>query len=133
MSRIETREHAVIFVYQSTFEGNSDFDEHFKSYTELNFELEEDLEYFKTVVSGVINSKSEIDENISKYLKKWTINRLPKMDLAILEVAVYEILNCSDIPTSVSINEAVKLAKKYGLDDSSKYINGVLSSVEKSL
>lgn len=133
MSRIETRENAVIFLYQATFKNNESYEEQFEQYLELNEIIADDVDYFKTVTSGVFNSKTEIDETLSKFLKKWTINRLPKMDVSILEVAAYEIMNCSDIPTSVSINEAVKLSKKYGTDDSSKYINGVLSSLEKSL
>ena len=61
------------------------------------------------------------------------MDRIPKLDKAILETAIYEISYNDDIPTGVAINEAVKLAKKYGTDDSYSYINGVLSSYEKSL
>lgn len=133
MSRIETREHAVVFIYQAGFKENQVFDEHFDKYVSLNDSLNDDLEYFKKVVSGVLNSKDEIDSKISGFLKNWTISRLPKLDVAVLEVAFYEILYCDDIPTSVSINEAVKLSKKYGTDNSQSYVNGVLSSFEKSL
>ncbi|MCR5803425.1 MAG: transcription antitermination factor NusB [Clostridia bacterium] len=132
MSRIETRESAVIFVYQSTFKDIS-YEEQLDQYIALNEELLDDIEYFKTVTSGVIEKKEELDENISKFLKNWTINRLPRMDVAILEVACYEILYVDEIPTSVAINEAVKLSKKYGTPDSGSYVNGVLSSFEKSL
>ncbi|MBO7452062.1 MAG: transcription antitermination factor NusB [Clostridiales bacterium] len=131
MSRIETRESAVIFVYQSTFKDES-YEDQLDQYLALNEELNEDADYFKTLTSGVISKKEEIDNKISEFLKKWTISRLPRMDLAILEVATYEILHMEDIPTSVAINEAVKLSKKYGTPDSSSYINGVLSSLEKS-
>ena len=131
MSRIETRESAVIFVYQSTFKDEP-YEDQLDQYLALNEELNEDADYFKTLTSGVISKKEEIDNKISEFLKKWTISRLPRMDLAILEVATYEILHMEDIPTSVAINEAVKLSKKYGTPDSSSYINGVLSSLEKS-
>lgn len=133
MSRIETREHAVIFVYQSTFKSEQTFDEQYDQYVELNEIVKEDEEYFKKITMGVMSSQTVLEEKISQFLKKWTINRLPKMDVAILEVATYEILFCDDIPTSVSINEAVKLSKKYGAEESSSYVNGVLSSLEKSL
>ncbi|MBO7424354.1 MAG: transcription antitermination factor NusB [Clostridiales bacterium] len=132
MSRIETRESAVIFVYQSTFKDIS-YEEQLDQYIALNEELLDDIEYFKTVTSGVIEKKEELDEKISKFLKNWTINRLPRMDVAILEVACFEILYVDEIPTSVAINEAVKLSKKYGTPDSGSYVNGVLSSFEKSL
>ncbi|MBO4408609.1 MAG: N utilization substance protein B, partial [Clostridiales bacterium] len=64
---------------------------------------------------------------------RWKLERLPMTDRIILEIAVYEILTVEDIPTSVSINEAVKLAKKFGTESSSSYINGVLSNFVKSL
>lgn len=132
MSRIETRESAVIFIYQATFKDIS-YEEQLDQYLALNEEINDDLDYFKDVTSGVINKKQELDDLISKFLVKWTISRLPRMDLAILETAAYEILHVDDIPTSVAINEAVKLSKKYGTPDSSSYVNGVLSSLEKSL
>lgn len=132
MSRIETRESAVIFIYQSTFKDIS-YEEQLDQYIALNEELLDDIEYFKNVTSGVISNKQELDDLISKFLVKWTISRLPRMDLAILETAAYEILYVDEVPTSVAINEAVKLSKKYGTPDSSSYVNGVLSSLEKSL
>ncbi len=132
MSRIETRESAVIFIYQSTFKDIS-YEEQLDQYIALNEELLDDIEYFKNVTSGVISKKQELDDLISKFLVKWTISRLPRMDLAILETAAYEILYVDEVPTSVAINEAVKLSKKYGTPDSSSYVNGVLSSLEKSL
>ena len=95
--------------------------------------ITEDPVFFTDLIYGVINNREEIDEKFVPFLKKWKLERLPLTDRVILEIAVYEILNMDDIPTSVSINEAVKLAKKYGADSSSSYINGVLSTFEKSL
>ena len=135
MTRTETREKAVIFLYQLTFkevEGVT-FEDRLQQYTELNPELAEDSVYFNSVVRGVIENKAAIDEKISSFLNKWELSRLPRVDVAILEVSFYEITNMDDIPTGVAINEAVRLAKKYGTDDSSSYINGVLSAFEKSL
>lgn len=132
MSRIETRESLVAFIYQTEFR-TEDIEEQIKLYIDNNPEIEEDREYFFTLALGIMDNKDSIDAEISKFLKNWTIDRIPKLDRAILETAVYEIKNCEDIPTSVSINEAVKLAKKYGTDNSQSYINGVLSSFEKSL
>ncbi|EPZ60141.1 transcription antitermination factor NusB [[Clostridium] sordellii ATCC 9714] len=74
-------------------------------------------------------NKSTIDELISKYAKNWTINRMAKVDLAILRLAVCEILYVPNIPTKVSINEAIELAKLYCDDKSPKFINGILGSV----
>ena len=132
MSRIETREAVVFFVYQFDFRSET-IDEQVSIYVNSNKELEEDIEYFRTTVTGIITNRDSLDESISKYLKNWTLDRIPKLDKAILETAIYEISYNDDIPTGVAINEAVKLAKKYGTDDSYSYINGVLSSYEKSL
>ena len=132
MSRIETREAVVFFIYQYEFRSEN-IEDQIKIYVENNQDLEEDIEYFRSTVTGIIDNREALDESITKYLKNWTLDRIPKLDKAILETAIYEISYNDDIPTGVAINEAVKLAKKYGTDDSYSYINGVLSSYEKSL
>lgn len=132
MSRIETREAVVFFVYQFDFRSET-IDEQISIYINSNEELKDDIDYFTNTVKGIVANRDSLDESISKYLKNWTLDRIPKLDKAILETAIYEISYNEDIPTGVAINEAVKLAKKYGTDDSYSYINGVLSSYEKSL
>ena len=132
MSRIETREHALEFLFQTGFR-NDPVSEQFNLFKEANPDIAEDEAYFLDVVYGVINNRDELDEKFVPFLKRWKLERLPMTDRIILEISVYEILNVEDIPTSVSINEAVKLAKKYGTDSSSSYINGVLSNFVKSI
>ena len=132
MSRIETREAVVFFIYQTDFRKEELMDQ-LKIYLEANPSIEEDKEYFMSTVLGVMDNREEIDKKLSKFLKKWSITRIPKLDRAILETAAYEIENNDDVHVSVTINEAVRLSKKYGAEDSSSYINGVLSSFEKSL
>ena len=135
MSRIETREQAMQLLFQIGFR-NTPISEQIDIFKENHPELAEDPEneaYFLDVVYGVINSRDELDEKFVPFLKRWKLERLPVTDRIILEIAVYEILTVEDIPTSVSINEAVKLAKKYGTDSSSSYINGVLSNFVKSI
>ena len=135
MSRIETREHALELLFQIGFRNNP-ISEQIDMFKENHPELAEDPEneaYFLDVVYGVINSRDELDEKFVPFLKNWKLERLPQTDRIILEIAVYEILTVEEIPTSVSINEAVKLAKKYGTDNSSSYINGVLSNFVKSI
>ena len=135
MSRIETREHALELLFQIGFRNNP-ISEQIDLFKEIHPELAEDPEneaYFLDVVYGVINSRDELDEKFVPFLKRWKLERLPVTDRIILEIAVYEILTVEDIPTSVSINEAVKLAKKFGTDSSSSYINGVLSNFVKSI
>lgn len=133
MSRIETRESVVSFIYQAGFRKES-VDEQIDLFIDKNPEVSEDEAFFREISYGVIEHKDVLDEKISSFLRDWTIDRISNLDRIILEVAVYEILYRDDIATSVSINEAVKLAKKYGgSDESYSYINGVLSSFEKSL
>ena len=79
-------------------------------------------------VEGIVSAKEELDEIISRYLKKgWTLSRISKPSLAILELAVYEIKYLDNVPASVAINEAVELAKKYTIDESG-FVNGILGS-----
>ncbi len=132
MSRIETRESVVFFVYQTGFRSEP-VEDQMKLFIDENPHIEDDKEFFISSALGVLDNRDDIDAKISKYLKKWTIDRIPKLDRAILEVACYEIEHSEDVPVSVAINEAVRLSKRYGTSDSASYINGVLSAFEKNL
>ena len=132
MSRIETREHVLMFLFQAYFRTDPVAGQ-LEMFKEDYPDVTQDPVYFTDMVYGVINKRREIDEKIIPFLNKWKIDRIPVADRIILEIAAYEILFMDDVPVRVSINEAVKLAKKYGTDNSSSYINGVLSSFEKSL
>jgi N utilization substance protein B len=132
MSRIETREDVLMFLFQAYFRTDPVAGQ-LEMFKEDYPDVTQDPVYFTDMVYGVINKRQEIDEKIIPFLNKWKIDRIPVADRIILEIAAYEILFMDDVPVRVSINEAVKLAKKYGTDNSSSYINGVLSSFEKSL
>lgn len=84
------------------------------------------------IVNGVTENIQEIDQKIAHNLIQWDIKRIPNVDRNILRQAVYELIYREDIPDSVSINEAIELAKIFGTDDSPKFINGVLDKVVKS-
>ena len=79
------------------------------------------------------HNSAYVDSLISKFSTGWSMQRISKVDLAILRVALFEILYCEDIPPSVSINEAVELSKKYSGEYAGKYINGVLGSINRHL
>lgn len=79
----------------------------------------------------IAGRRPEIDEMLEKEAEGWKISRMGKIDLTILRLAVYEIKYDEDIPTSVAINEAVELAKKFGQEESSKFVNGVLAKFAK--
>ncbi|MCL5773181.1 MAG: transcription antitermination factor NusB [Firmicutes bacterium] len=94
---------------------------------------DEDLKIFVSeIVKGTKERFSHIDKIISGYARNWRIERIARVDLNILRLAIYEILYRGDIPNTVSIDEAVELGKKYGTDDSSKFINGILGGLVQS-
>lgn len=89
--------------------------------------------FLENLVTGTTKNLNEIDQLISANLEKWTIARLGNIDRAILRMATYEMMFLDDIPYSVSIDEAIELAKKFGDDHSSKFINSVLSKIKNKL
>jgi N utilization substance protein B len=90
---------------------------------------EENSTFVRQQVSGVIRNKKKLDESIKRFAPTWPVNQLTPVDRNILRLAIFEILIDNRIPISVSINEAVELAKKFGSDSSARFVNGVLSSV----
>ncbi len=92
---------------------------------------DEDRDYILAVVPAVVNHSQTLDQAYEPYLKDWKLERLPKVDLAIFRLAVYEIMQRPEVPFSVTLNEAVLLAKRYGSVASSRYINGVLARISK--
>ena len=89
----------------------------------------EDDKYIKEITEGVKEKENELDEEIKKHLKGWTMERLNKVDVAILRLAIYEILYREDIPYKVSVNEAIEIAKVFSEESSPSFINGVLAEV----
>lgn len=129
MSRHEEREQAFILIFESLF-NNDTVDAILELAKELRA-LDFKDDYVETVFRGVCANKNELSEIISSNLKGWTISRISKVSLAILLLAIYEMKYCDNIPSGVSINEAVELAKTYGCDNDQSFVNGVLSSVYK--
>jgi N utilization substance protein B len=94
--------------------------------TELEYVIRD---FTKELVDGVENNRRKIDELIATYSQGWDMDRMPVIDRNILRLAIFEILWSSDVPQAVAINEALELAQTLSTDESSKYINGVLSKV----
>nr|WP_263325780.1 transcription antitermination factor NusB [Neobacillus sp. Marseille-Q6967] len=89
-------------------------------------------DYLTNLVSGVVEHKTEIDQLIKENLEKWTMDRLATVDRNLLRIAVYELKYCFDeVPENVVLDEAIEIAKIYGDDQSSRFINGVLSKVKE--
>lgn len=89
-------------------------------------------DFAKTTLEGVVAFHQEILEIISKYAPEWPIDKIARIDRAILEIGVYEIAFSEEVPPVVAINEAVEIAKHFGDNNSQKFINGVLSTVMKN-
>jgi N utilization substance protein B len=85
--------------------------------------------FARGLVNGVIQNKEQIDQHIRKFAPVWPLEQIPIIDRNILRLAIFEILLDNSVPVKVAINEAVELAKKFGSDNSSKFVNGVLGSV----
>jgi len=128
LSRREERQQALTFVFERLFRDDS-AEEVFEDATEARDE--EISGYARKVVTGVEEHLTEIDTLIEENLKGWKKNRIAKMSLTILRIAVYEMCYVDNIPVSVSINEAVELAKCYATDKEAAFINGVLGSIAK--
>ena len=134
MNRSEMREQAFKIMYSLEIQKNENLEEQLGLYIESNeIKDESAIEYIKDAVLGIEENKKEILDNIEKNLKKdWKIERISKIDLVILKLAIYEI-KYKEIPYKVVINEAVELAKKYGEDNSKNFVNGILASIVKDM
>ena len=130
MNRTEAREYMMGIIFQMDAKDEFDINE-IATYTKPIKPVKQ-RNYGETVYSLMCNKKEDIDEEIRKYSPKWKLERMPKSDVAILRLAILEILYIEDIPDSVSINEAVELAKKFGSDNAPSYINGILGSVSRN-
>jgi N utilization substance protein B len=85
------------------------------------------------VATGVIAAQEAIDEKISRYTANYELKRISAVDRNILRMAIYEMLFCNDVPPIVAINEAIDIAKKFGTEESGKFVNGVLDRVKLDL
>jgi transcription antitermination protein NusB len=128
MKRRTAREKALQALFQMDMSGMT-ADE---ALTNVYEEAASD-EYLEALVKGATEHKAKIDGLIKENLEKWSFDRLAKVDKNILRVAVYELLEADDVPNKVVINEAIEIAKTYGDDQSSKFINGVLSKVNSTI
>ena len=94
---------------------------------------EEDTAFSRLLVSGAIENITSIDDMIRRHLQNWELERLNRVDLAILRMSVYTLMYQGDMPPTVIIDEAVGISKEFGSDDSYRFINGILDSIRKTL
>lgn len=130
MKRHEAREQAFILIFERSI--NHDSTEEIIDAAGLSSDLIID-DFAEKIALGVEKNEEILDTQIEKNIRGWKMNRLSKVALSLLRLAIYEMMFVEDIPISVSINEAIDLAKIYGGADDAPYINGVLGSVAKTL
>ncbi len=131
MKRSEAREQAFKLLYSIQIQHDNS-EEQVELYLEngdiTNTKMQE---YILDAINGIKEHEEEINEKISNNLKKdWSLERISKIDIALLKLAIYEIIY-KELPYKVVINEVVELAKKYGEDKSKNFINGILASIVK--
>lgn len=133
MKRRKSREFALQILFQldirkenptatvlKRFWAENDVDDEIRSFTE-------------EIVKGTYKHLTRINEQIHVCAKNWSLDRMAAVDRNVLRIAVYEILYRIDIPSSVTINEAIEIAKKFGTDDSGSFVNGILDSVARAV
>lgn len=131
MTRSEMREHVFKLIFRVPFHDKNELreqiDYYFDDLTDVN---EKDYEYIMNKALLVCELSDELDEKINSVSEGWPVDRIGKAELAIMRLAVYEMLYDDDIPVNVAINEAVELAKSYGSDDNAaSFVNGVLAKL----
>ncbi|MBC1456408.1 transcription antitermination factor NusB [Listeria newyorkensis] len=125
MKRREAREKALQILFQM------ELNEMHLDQAIANVMEDQSDAYVDKLVEGVVANKTAIDELIAGNLDNWSMDRLNKVDLAILRVSVFEMVYCEDIPDRVSLNESLEIAKIFSDEKSSKFINGVLANIAK--
>lgn len=130
MTRSKLREHTFKIIFSTPFDVGASREEHIKSYFIMENEIsDKDKEYIISRAINVEENLENLDENINTKTEGWKVSRMNKVDLAILRLALYEILFDESVPTGVAINEAVELAKIYSSDEGPAFINGVLAKL----
>ncbi len=131
MKRTETRELAFRLIYSSEVQKEMEQEQVELYLQENEIKQKAEVEYIYQVYNGIKEHKEEIEGLISNNLKeKWTMERISKINRAILKLAIFELIY-TKLPYKVVINEAVELAKKYGDDSSKSFVNGILASIVK--
>ena len=134
MGRREMREHIFKLLFLREFNPSEEMPEQIRMYFESLEELTPMNEvYMQDKYGKILEHLAAIDEVLNQASSGWKVSRMSKVDVNILRLAVYEMKYDEDVPVKVAINEAVELAKKFGGDDSSSFVNGILGKIAKEL
>lgn len=134
MNRKKSREVTMKLLFQISI-NKEEVQEAIHGFLDNHEEKSEDIDidYVQRVLDGVLENLTEIDNYIEQYLINWKMNRISRINLAILRICTYELLFEKDIPGKVSVNEAIELAKKFSEESSVSFVNGVLDKIIKSV
>jgi N utilization substance protein B len=124
--RSEGRERALYLLYEAESKGITPIEA-------LELQVFEPDELTQTLVRGVADRREQLDEFIESRAKGWTLKRMPVIDLNVLRIGAFELLERPDVPTAVVLDEAVKLVKQFSTDDSGRFVNGVLAALVPDL
>ncbi len=127
------RECAVQFLYQYNIDEAKNLDEALGFFWPLREITDQTRDFADVMIKGTLSHLPAIDEKIKAYAENWDFNRIASVDLAIIRLAVYELLFRDDIPPVVSINEAIEIAKRFSSEESGRFVNGILDRVRKDL
>ncbi len=120
--RSDARERALYLLYEAHSKGIAPA-------ATIDIQVLEPDELTQELVRGVDADLARLDELIASKAKGWTLSRMPVLDLSVMRLAVFELLERPHVPTAVVLNEAVELAKRYSTDDSGRFVNGVLAAI----
>ena len=131
MKRSLLREHVFILLFMSEFNSIEEMPHQMRLYFNQLEEPADDAseEFIEHRFKSVLDLLPEIDETINSRIEGWTTGRMGKVELALIRLAYYEMRYDEDVPIPVAINEAVELAKKYGVDESASFVNGILAKL----
>ena len=133
MNRSLAREIAMKMLYAASLGGEESMSEVLEQSEQVDTLDDGDKTFLENLVAGVYARQEELDGVIEKHVQGWALNRLARVDLTILRMAAYELMYMPEVPVGAAINEAVELAKAYGEDKSSGFINGILGSAAREL
>ena len=120
--RSDARERALYLLYEAHSKGIAPADT-------IDLQVVEPDELTQELVRGVDEHLASLDEQIAAKAKGWSLRRMPVLDLNVMRLATFELLERPQVPTAVVLNEAVELAKRYSTDDSGRFVNGVLAAI----
>lgn len=133
MKRRRGREYVLQFLFQFDFTGKRPNEEDFNAFWTDKDEDDEVKGFVRDIFYGTVDNLGQIDEVIKAAAEHWAIDRMAAVDRNILRAATYELLFRKDIPSAVTINEAIEIAKKYSTSESAPFINGILDRIAKGL